>query len=62
MGGRIVEPTEAQYLILNALDTLKLLIHSFYDQDEGSWYIRTPSPVLPTARLLQNGDIVPINF
>jgi hypothetical protein len=57
-----VEPTEEQYLIINALDTLKLLIHSFYDEEEGIWYIGTPSPVLSTAKLLPNGDIVPINF
>lgn len=57
-----MEPTEEQYLIINALDTLKLLIHSFYDQGNGIWYIATPSPILPTAKLLPNGDIVPINF
>ena len=57
-----MEPTEEQYLIINALDTLKLLIHSFYDQGNGIWYIATPSPVLPTAKLLPNGDIAPINF
>lgn len=57
-----MEPPEAQYLIINALDTLKLLIHSFYDEDNGSWTIQTPSPILPTARILHNGDIIPINF
>lgn len=57
-----MEPTEEQYLILNALETLGLLEHNFYDEDDGSWYIRTPSPILPIARLLPNGDITPVNF
>lgn len=56
-----MEPTETQYLILSALETLRLLIHSFYDEETGSWYIRTPSPVLPIAKLSPDGDIVPIN-
>lgn len=57
-----MEPTEEQYLILNTLETLRLLIHSIYDEDDGVWYIRTPSPFLPTARLLPNGEIVPLNW
>lgn len=57
-----MEPTEAQYLILNALGTLGLLEGMFYDQGKGFWYITTPSPVLPTALLLQNGDIAPIEL
>jgi hypothetical protein len=55
-----VEPSELQYLILNALDTLELLQQRTYDQDTGIWYILTPSPMLSVAMLLQNGDIVPI--
>ena len=55
-----MEPSEVQYLILNALDTLELLGSRFYDEYTGTWYIETPSPVLPIARILQNGDIVPI--
>lgn len=57
-----MEPSEAQYLIINALVTLDLLENIFYDEDTGNWYINTPSPVLPTAMILQNGDIVPTNW
>lgn len=53
-----MESTEAQYLVLNALEILELLRAGFYDRDTGVWYIRTPSSI-PTALLLQNGDIVP---
>lgn len=56
-----MEPTEAQYLILNALDTLELLGH-FYDEDLCDWYIRMPSPVLPNSIIQQNGGIVPIDW
>jgi hypothetical protein len=55
-----VEPTEEQYLILNALDTLELLGNTIYDGDTGIWLIETPSPILLISRLLQSGDIVPI--
>lgn len=55
-----MEPTEAQYLIVNALDTLELLGSNFYDEDSGIWYIQTPSPILPYSQVLPNGDIVPI--
>ena len=55
-----MEPTEEQYLIINALDTLGLLGSSFYDPEEGAWYIDTPSPILPIAKILPNGEIIPI--
>lgn len=55
-----MEPTEAQYWIINALETLDLLRNSRYDEDIGIWYIYTPSPVLPFAMLQQDGDITPI--
>jgi hypothetical protein len=55
-----VEPTEAQYLIINALETLDLLIASRYDEDTGIWYINTLSPVLPFAMVWQSGDITPV--
>ena len=49
-----MEPTEAQYLVMNALQTLDLLVNSVYDEDIGIWYIETLSPVfipgLPDAR------------
>jgi len=44
-----MEPSEAQYLIINALTTLDLLQNTFYDEDSGNWYINTPSPVLPVG-------------
>jgi hypothetical protein len=57
-----VEPTEYQYLIINALETLELLEWRLYDPDTGIWRIQTPSPVLPVAYILQNGDIVPTDW
>lgn len=57
-----MEPSEDQYLIINALDTLMLLSANFYDEDTGDWYINTPSPILHNAILQQNGDIVPISW
>jgi hypothetical protein len=57
-----VEPTESQYLIINALQTLGLLEYDFYDQDRGEWYIATPSAALPISMILQNGDIFPTNW
>jgi hypothetical protein len=32
-----------QYLIINALETLDLLIWKIYDEEKGFWYIKTPS-------------------
>ena len=55
-----MEPTEAQYLVLNALDTLGLLEYNFYDEEDGIWYVETPSPVLPISKILQDGEITPI--
>jgi hypothetical protein len=57
-----VEPTESQYLVLNALQTLDLIEYEFYDRDSGNWYIATPSPILPIAVVLPNGEIVPTNW
>ena len=53
-----VKPTEEQYLVLNALETLDLLYFKLYDQKEAIWILITPSPVLPRSYLLQNGEIV----
>jgi hypothetical protein len=58
----MIEPSEAQYLIITALETLDLLGSHFYDEDTGDWYIQTPSPVLSYAVLLQDGSIVPIDW
>lgn len=55
-----MEPTEAQYLIINALQTLDLLFNSVYDEDTGIWYIETPSPVLTLACLMSDGEIQPV--
>ncbi|MDJ0601597.1 MAG: hypothetical protein QNJ37_22470 [Crocosphaera sp.] len=57
-----MEPTNEQYLIINALDTLELLEGSLYDENTGYWYIRTPSQSLPTAVILPTGDIYPLNW
>lgn len=54
-----MEPTEAQYLILNALETLELLQFRLYDESTGDWLLITPSIVLPVSSLKPNGDIVP---
>jgi hypothetical protein len=54
-----VEPTEEQYLILNALETLNLIEYDFYDSENGDWYIATASPILPIAIVLPNGEIIP---
>lgn len=56
-----MEPTESQYLIINALETLDLLEWRLYDET-GFWRLHTPSLVLPIAILLPNGDIVPPNW
>lgn len=57
-----MEPSESQYLLINALQTLELLERDFYDRDNGNWFIQTPSPVLPIAVILQTGDIVSLEF
>ena len=56
----MVEPTEEQYMVINALDTLDLLRLNFYDENRGVWYIETPSPLLPISKVLENGEVVPI--
>ncbi|MGV2390002.1 MAG UNVERIFIED_CONTAM: hypothetical protein LVR29_22350 [Microcystis novacekii LVE1205-3] len=38
-----MEPTEEQYLVLNALETLGLLLFRVYDEDNGAWLIITSS-------------------
>jgi len=50
-----------QYLIINALETLDLLIWRIYDEEKGFWYIETPSRVLPRAAILQSGEIIRID-
>ncbi|MBD2022662.1 hypothetical protein H6F43_20985 [Leptolyngbya sp. FACHB-36] len=57
-----MEPTETQFLVVNALQTLNLLEYDFYDVDSGDWYISTPSAVLPIAIILPNGDVVPTGW
>lgn len=57
-----MEPSEEQFLVFNALDTLELVQYSFYDREMREWYIATPSPLLPVSKILPNGDIVPTNF
>lgn len=50
-----------QYLIINALETLDLLIWRIYDEEKGFWYIETLSQILPRAAILQSGEIVRID-
>jgi hypothetical protein len=57
-----MEPTEAQYLVVNALQTLDLLFNSVYDEDTGIWYIETPSPALSLACLMNDGEIQPVEL
>ncbi|MBD3885112.1 hypothetical protein IFO70_25610 [Phormidium tenue FACHB-886] len=57
-----MEPTEAQYLAINALETLELLQQRYFDAETGSWYIFTSSRILPIAMILPDGDIVPVNW
>ncbi|BAZ13671.1 hypothetical protein NIES4071_55110 [Calothrix sp. NIES-4071] len=57
-----MEPSELQYSIISALETLELLQNSFYDEGSGNWYINTSSVVLPIAIILQNGDVVPLDW
>jgi hypothetical protein len=54
-----VEPSEEQYLIVNALETLGFLDYQLYDRDTGNWYIETPSSNLPRAAITQSGEIYP---
>jgi hypothetical protein len=58
----MVEPTEEQYLIIQALDTLELIGSHFFDGETGDWYIQTPSPILPHAIILPDGSIVSLNW
>ncbi len=57
-----MEPTEEQYLILNALETLGILLFRVYDEDNGAWLLITTSTILPRSYLLPNGEIVPIEW
>ncbi len=57
-----MEPSEAQYLIITALDTLGFLIYHLYDRETGNWYIETSSNVLQRSVILQTGDIYPTDW
>ncbi|MEC4895050.1 MAG: hypothetical protein SAL07_17580 [Oscillatoria sp. PMC 1051.18] len=57
-----MEPSEAQYLVINALETLGLLVWRLYDEEKGFWYITSPSRILPRAVILQNGEVALIEF
>jgi len=58
----VMEPTEEQYLVLNALDTLGLLITYFFDDGTGCYYLRTVSRILPISKLLADGEITSIEL
>lgn len=55
-----MEPTEEQFLVFNALDTLQLLRRDFYDAQSSVWYLETLGPVLPLCRLMSGGEILPL--
>jgi hypothetical protein len=57
-----LEPSNEQYLIINALQTLELINYDWYESERGVWFIATPSGTLATAVILRNGDIYPINW
>lgn len=59
---KFVEPTENQFLVINTLETLDLLIWRLYDEDTGYWHIQTFSTVLPLATILENGEVVPFGW
>lgn len=55
-----MERTEEQYLVINALQILDLLTGEFYDEETGVWYVETPSPTLSIARLMLDGEVLPL--
>lgn len=57
-----MEPSDAQYLIINALQTLELRTYNTYEEDRGLWFIATLSSVLPVAVITQDGEIYPIEW
>ncbi|MFM7717434.1 MAG: hypothetical protein ACKO7A_33425 [Microcystis sp.] len=57
-----MEPSDAQYLIVNALEILGFLDYQLYDRDTGNWYIETLSTNLPRAAVTQTGEIYPIEW
>lgn len=57
-----MEPSSEQYLIINALQTLELINYDWYENERGLWFIITPSLSLPTAVILRDGDIYPLNW
>lgn len=57
-----MEPTEEQFLVFNALETLAIVLYSFYNSISGLWYLETLSPTLPISVILPNGEIVPFEF
>ncbi len=59
---RSMEPTESQYLVINSLLTLELLLYDLYDSETGLWYINTPSTMLPIACVMPDGEIQPVEL
>ncbi|NES25834.1 MAG: hypothetical protein F6K41_44845 [Symploca sp. SIO3E6] len=57
-----MEPSDEQYLIINALDTLGLLNYQLYDRDTGNWYIETPSTNLSRSVITPTGEIYPTEW
>ncbi len=57
-----MEPSDAQYLIINALQSLELMTYNIYEPDRGLWFIATLSLILPIAAISQDGEIYPLEW
>ncbi len=57
-----MEPTDAQFLIINALEMLEVLIQQTFDPETNNWYILTLSEDLPMAMIVPSGKVVGVNL
>ena len=51
---------EQQYIVINTLDSLGLLLENPYDEYNVTWYHYTLSPIVLFCFLMQNGEITTI--
>jgi hypothetical protein len=52
-----MKPTGTQYLIFEALDTLRVIRRYFFNPETGIWFIEVLSPVASIAKIMPNGSI-----
>ncbi len=52
-----MKPTDTQYLIFQALNSLMLIRLDAFDTDTGIWHIWVLSPATNIAKILPNGAI-----